>query len=688
MPVDFITPRLSPTARAAGQVSTAGAEATKRLARAAQQTANNFTEFWEKEAAQQGELLLAEIQEEWGRTYNERAKQAGRGFSKSIMADFDEFKEKRLSEYREQAAASGQRNVPERNREDLNLALDKYRLRLETKSMQREAAAIAAAKARAVARARRAKLNALISDPGLLQEYLETSKSPKERSDYVRTALGMQVREDPKGVMDQVMGGQWDADLSPSQKMSFIKLADSGIARQEREEAVQLRAAQGAFEAELNEEIAYAEANGAPPVDSAFDETDIADMYRDDPARGAEVSDGYKQAIEFAETINRVSMQSPEMVQLDVERLQRKVQEPGNTPDDVKRLNTYLTAVSERNNQIRDDAAAYVQGKSDGTRAIYEAIPEADPEMVPVLSENYVRGLEASYDRLGVPAELRTILPDEDAAAQVAQFNAMGSDVAAAALNEYASNWGAAAPRVLAQLDKAGLAPEYTVAMRHADNPGLQQEIVNLATVSRADLTTGLPTISVKDAGVALTEGLQEYRQTFEFAGGGDAQISMNKQYDVADKLTLDLIRRGAEPDEAAERVIKQMFPETPVTGNNERYILPSNLSTTAIGQGIDELMSEEALRGNILPIDDPRFPDFADLDVTISQASRSGIWVNNSDGDGLQLMMSFDGYLIQVLRPDETPYNFTFQEIEAAGNVGLTRRRTNPRTGRGAPSR
>jgi len=679
--VDLTTPRITPTARAAGRVSSAGSQATQRLASAVQGTADTFTEHFEKEAAIQGDELLAEVQAEWNRSYNERAKTAGSGFAKNVLGDFDEFLAKRRAEYEASAVERGQANVPERNRQELDAAFNKYRLRLETKALQREAAVRAAAKARAVANTRRLKLNALISDPSMLPDYLETASTSGERSDYVRTALGMTVRDDPAAVRDQVLGGQWDADLTPSQKMSFIKLADSGIARQEREQEVETRAQQGMLEAELNEEIAFAAANGAPPVDSAFDETNLADLYASDPERGVEVRDNYKRAIDFAETLHGVSMSSPDGIQLEIERLERKVSEPGNTSEDVANLNTYTTALQARNTQIRNDPATYVQENQDGVQSIYGRLGEVDPENAPIVAENYVRGLEASYDRLGVPDELRAVLPKQDAAAQVAQLNAMGSDVAAQALAQYAETWGAAAPRVMAQLDKEGLAKEYSVAMRHMDNPGLSQAIVNLATVERADLVKGLPTASVTDTSRALTEGMTEYRTAFEFAGSGDAQEMMNKHFEVAEKFALDLVRRGADPEEAVERATTQLFPETPVLSNNEKYILPTGLSEFSTSIGAEALMDEDALRENgIQAINDPRFPDFADMEVTISSASRSGIWVNNSDGTGLQLMISLDGYLLPLNRADGSPYSFTFQEVQAASAGSF--QRTNPRRG------
>lgn len=673
--VEFITPRATPTARAAGRVSSAGSQATKNLANAVKGTADSFSEFYEKEAAIQGDLLLAEVQEEWNRTYNERAKKAGNGFTKGILSDFDKFRQDKIAEYQAAAAERGQANVPKRAEKEVNAALDKYRMRLETKAMGREAAARAAAKAKAVSEARRLKLNALISDPSMLPEYLEGAKTAGERNDYITTAMGMVVRDDPQRVLDEVMSGKWDADISPSQKKSFIKLADSGIAKIERENEAIAKNMQSAYESELQEELAFAQANGAPPVDSSFDEERIDEIYANDPERGAEVKETFRQGVEFAETMHTVSTATPEDLEMEAIKLQEKVSTPGNTKTDVKRQQQFVAAVQERNTAIQNDAAAYVNKNVDVMGEMFGIVESAPPETQALAARNYARNLEFQYDRLGVPDEFRNVIPNEAATNTVAQFNEMGTDVAAQALSDYVNMWGDAAPRVIEQLGKAGMAKEYTVAMRHTDNPGLSQALVNLATVDTTELTQGLPTAMVTDTRNELAETMVEYRQAFEFAGGGGAQETMNKHYEVAEKFALDLVRRGVDPSDAVERAATQMFPESVVQENNGQYILPVGLDESAVRNGADELMSRDALTGAISAVNDPRFPDFADMDVTLSSASRAGIWVNNSTGDGLQLMVSLDGYLLPVQTPEGEYYSFTFEDLTAAGQNTLLNR-------------
>lgn len=668
--VEFITSQVSPTARPAGQVSRAGSQSLERLSGAVKGAADTFTEFYEKEAAIQGELVLAEIQEEWTRQYDERSRTAGAGFSQKTMADYDQFVAERLAEWQQEATEGNQRNVPARVMDDVQLSLDKYRLRLETQSLKREAAARAAAKAAAVRAAENAKLNALIRDPSLMEEYIDGAKTEQQRRSYITTGLTATMRDNPDMVLESVMSGRWDHDLTPAQTQSFIKLATSGVEQQQREAEIVLRGEQARLETELTEELAFAEANGAPPVDSSFDVEQIRELYANDPEKGEAVIRTYRQGVAFAETVHEVSLAAPEDIEAEVLRLQEAVRRPGDTTADVDRLNTYVSAVSARGAAIREDGAGYVQGAVDTVQRIYELHSDAeDVETKAIIAGNYVGALNMQYDQIGVPAELRTILPASAVTETVTMLNGLGSDVAAQALAQLRDSWGDAAPMVIAQLERGGLAKEYVVAMRHADNPGLSQAIVNLAPQTLADLKSGLETTSIRDFNEELNASMAEYRTAFEFGGGPAAAETFNKNFEVAQKLGLSLIRGGADASTAAARVVEQMFPESVISGNNENLILPSGLDDTTIGRGMDFLRSEEQLREwDVAPIDDPRFPDFADLEVTLSAASRSGIWVNDSTGQGAQLMIGVDGYYIPLMRQDGTPYSFGFEEINGVG--------------------
>lgn len=679
--VEFTQAKVLPTARAAGQVSTGRAESIQRLAGTVQGVANKFTEYYEGEAQVTGDLLLAEIQELSARAYKARAANAGRGFANAALSDFDKLKEEKIAEYRSKMAELHMANVPERNMREIDASLSKYRMRLETRARAQEQAAIAAAAAkarakanaaarRAAATAKRLRANALLSDPGSLQAVLETVPE-KDHGYYIKTALSAEVRNDPAGVGAAMQEGKYDAHLSPSEKLSFMKLSDSGIKAIERENEIELNNLRKSFEADLEENIAFAAANGAPPVDDQLEPEAIQKLYESDPKRGQEVMQAYDDAVRYAETYHAVSVATPAELDLKIEELQAKVATPGNTKQDVQRLNDYVSAIGKRNQAIKDDAAGYVVQTEDTISQMYDLTRtgiEEGNEDAPIMAETYTASIDSVYDKLGVPVGMRTYLPKAAAQNEVAKLNASGTDVAPQILQGLVETWGAAAPRVISQLEKEGLSPAYSVALRHTDNPGLTQAIMETVGLDVAELKSGMPSASSKDAMAALDEGLVDYRIAFETAGGSAAVQTLNKHYEVAEKLTLKLVRGGVAPEDAASRVIGQMFPETVVSGNNENYILPVGLSERTIGRGTDYMMGKDFLKGKVQAIDDPRFPDFADLEVTIAAASRSGFWVNNSDGSGLQLMVSVDGYLVPLYHANGGVYSYTFREIESMG--------------------
>lgn len=670
--VEFVTPRSVPTARAAGHVSDAGSRALNDLSAAVGQVANNFTEFYEKKAAIEGDRLLAEIQEEWSRGYNERAKTAGAGFAASTLESYDEFVESKISDYRTRMADSGMANVPERNMEDIRLALDKYRLKLETRALQREAAARAAAAAAARADTVRMRANAILSDPSLAEEAIENAPDEASRKAYIDAYLNAELLgENYEAVSDMLGSGRFDADLSPSKKLSFLKATESGLESLESERRVEARAAQDVFEADLAEGIAYAERFGTVPSNLVPDEEAFDTLYADDPERGRATREAYEADLDYAFALNDVAMAPPQQIENEVARLSAKLEEPGNTPEDARRLDTYLSAAQSRNAALAEDAAGFVTRQDETVGELLGLVSEAmgDEESDPgAVTASYVSGLNSVYDRLGVPEAMRTVMPKEMAERTVAMLSDVGSDVAAQTLAGIRAQWGGASGMVIAQLQRAGLAPEYVTALRFADDPVLAQKIVNLAGVKRTDLTEGLEATEVKSMDAEFTDGLAEYMEAFEAAQGPQAIATMNEARGVAEKLALTYMRTGTAPDVAAIRAMSELFPETPVVSGRFSILLPKGVRERTALSVLEDSMEEDALLGaGIEPIDDVRFPEFADLAVTAAAAQSSGLWINNATGDGFQLMVKVDGLYIPLLLENGKPYQVFFDEIERA---------------------
>lgn len=645
--VQFVNPTLVPAARAASPVSTEAGRALKELAGATQTAADTFTEHYEKEAQIQGERLLAETQADWGRRFQEQSKQAGRGFTKSFLQEFDA--------YRQDIAG----RIPERRADEVSLALDKYRINLEGRALAAEAAAAARAKAAAVAETKRLRGNALISDPSLLDEYMESD--PGNADYYVMIAANARASGDPMGVAQEFRDGKWDRFVSPSQKQAFIDAGVAAEARLQREQEVVLGVQRKEFEAGLQEEIAYAEANGSQPADSIFNEEQLGLLYS--PEDAAKIREQYNSSMDFAKVVNEVNTAPIAQTAMEFADLQAEVRKPGNTDQDVARLASMRKAIEQRNEAIQADAATFVASGNDEVSATLEAYQASEGEDREFAGRQYLAAVRTEYDRLGIPEEFRRVLPVPVAEASVKSFQQMGADVAAQSLSAFMDEL--ADPRVIEELSRAGLQSEYVSAMRHRNDPGLAARIVGLAGRTEAQLKEGLLATGATDMERELVNSLSEYQQAFE-AGDptGQATKIFNREFSVAKRLALSYMREGESPANAAEKAAGQMFPEAPIVEQNVRLVAPPGIQPNVVSYSLDLAMEEEAIRAfSPAPLDDPGLQEFQDKEVIIA-AAQNGVWLNNSTGDGAILNLVVDGFYLPITNADGQYYEMKFSDM------------------------
>lgn len=428
-----------------------------------------------------------------------------------------------------------------------------------------------------------------------------------------------------------------------------------------------------AFISAVNEDIAYVAANGFLPPNSVYTDEAVDALFP--PPQAAEVKRSREQAIDDAQAVYGVSTASPAALEAQIAAAMAKVAEPGRTEEDVNRLNTLQKAVTSRNAAIVEDPAGYQQQAFKEVPGLMDAYANAPPEGKATAARAYVATLDHNYDHLGVPSDLRPVLPKPVALDMAAQFNGMTPDVAAQAVTEFVADWGDAAPRIMRELGAAGLTPEYVVAARHADNPGLSAAIMSLRGQDVAALSSGLPKTSINDGGSALVDATSDYREVFEAGDGtGEALKTFNESYAVGERLMLQYIRQGIDPAEAAGRVATEIFPETPVNTPTARVLVPTDFNADQVERGLDLAMSEDAIRAfNPAPLDDPRIPEFADLEVLVA-AAQDGIWLNNSTGDGAVLHIDIGGYLLPVADANGGLYDVKFGAAEK-GSVDQSRR-------------
>jgi hypothetical protein len=113
------------------------------------------------------------------------------------------------------------------------------------------------------------------------------------------------------------------------------------------------------------------------------------------------------------------------------------------------------------------------------------------------------------------------------------------------------------------------------------------------------------------------------------------------------------------------------MFPHQVVKtiggGLGQNYLLPQDIDGRMAENALRVMMSPDLLRNSIAPIDDPRYRAAVDIELDIVDLNKSGVWINNSTGDGVVLTYRFrDQIPLPVIKPDGTYYEVKFADMQS----------------------
>lgn len=267
----------------------------------------------------------------------------------------------------------------------------------------------------------------------------------------------------------------------------------------------------------------------------------------------------------------------------------------------------------------------------------------------------------ARYDR---PVE--HIFGKADAEAIVGQIDLGNFETAIAQISAIQNGLGQYAGVGIRELEQAGLPPELTEAL-YATSATVQRELVQVAGVEVSALREGLPSTTSNDLNRELQARMENYQTAFLAGGDAGAFQEMNNVIAVAEKLALSRIRtRGVSPSEAAESVVADLLPpeENWINQRNQLFIVPREFDSRPIERAASFLVTEDRLRAaDIMPLNNPAFSDEADLEVSIGSLADTGVWLNNSTGDGVILHYDINGYYEQVMLRDGNPYEMKFAD-------------------------
>lgn len=431
----------------------------------------------------------------------------------------------------------------------------------------------------------------------------------------------------------------------------------------------EVRKAQGSALDDLNNAMVVLGATGSPPLGYEFDSEKIFEIFPEDQAvlyEGAWIDAN-------EDVLNRgaLAKMTPERA-LEIRKgLEAEIITSKDPPNAIKRLADWNESVANRNDALDKDAALFVAQTNEGVGGAFEAIHETIAAgNIDLASKRLLTVREillVDYDILQVPTSKQNIMPKQFAGQMVNVIQSIETDVASETFNLIRNSLGDYAPQFIQELRDQGLRPEYVQAM-YSTNAAVQKELLDISKLKIKDIIVGLDSNVPRDVKTELNAIVQDYRQAF-LAGGDDRAIEIFiEQYAVMEKLALARINEhDLASSAAAEGVFQDIVAEFDqvVLSKQGKYVVPMEYNVQTIENNASMFLNENVLnRLDIAPLDSAKYPRFVNESVTIASLASTGMWLNNSTGDGLTLHFNVNGVELPVLKSDGSAYEVKFSEM------------------------
>jgi len=117
----------------------------------------------------------------------------------------------------------------------------------------------------------------------------------------------------------------------------------------------------------------------------------------------------------------------------------------------------------------------------------------------------------------------------------------------------------------------------------------------------------------------------------------------------------------------AVESAVNDIIPEVNqvVLGAQGKYVIPMQFDPQVIETNASRFFNENILNQlDIAPLDSAQYPGFVDEAVSIASIASTGMWLNNSTGDGLTLHYTINDTELPVLTKDGAEFEVKFSEM------------------------
>ena len=420
---------------------------------------------------------------------------------------------------------------------------------------------------------------------------------------------------------------------------------------------------------ELNDAIVVLGVTGEAPEGYEFNEGAIDDIFP--PEQAAAYKEAWTDANEDVLNRGRLSDMSPARAQFIAEQLFDEISTSPDPAKAVKRHADWVEAVANRNDALAKDAALFAAQTDKSVSGVIENIQQS---IASGNIDNASQGIlllktmtDAKFDLLGIPSNQRNVMPKQFAAQMVDVIQSIDTDVASETFNQIRLNLGDYAPKFIEELRAQKLRPEYVQAM-YTTNAAVQKELLDISTRDIAEIKTGLKSTVPNDTKKEINLLMEDYRFAYLAGGGAQAEQIFNEQYAVIEKLALSRIKgTDVELASAVESAVNDIIPEVSQTvlGAQGKYVIPMQFDPQVIETNASRFFNENILNQlDIAPLDSAQYPGFVDEAVSIASIASTGMWLNNSTGDGLTLHYTINDTELPVLTKDGAEFEVKFSEM------------------------
>lgn len=419
----------------------------------------------------------------------------------------------------------------------------------------------------------------------------------------------------------------------------------------------------------LNDAIVVLGVTGKPPGDYFFNEDAIDDIFP--PEQAAAYKEAWADANEDVLNRGALSNMSPDRTASIADELFDEISTSLDPAKAVKRHADWVEAVANRNSDIAKDSGLFVAQTNESAAGMIEDIQGMIADGNIGLAAEGILILnditQTQFDSLETPPSQRNIMPKAFASQMVNIIQGIDTDVAPGVFTQITSNLKDVAPKFIEELRAQGLRPEYVQALYITDNVPIQKELLDISGRDMNQIKVGLETTDVTDTRKGITMLLADYREGFLAGGGAQAEEIFNDQYMVIEKMALTRVKEGFDPATAAETAVADIIAEFDqvVLNRQGKYVIPKQFDAQVIESNASMFLNEDILRTlNIEPLDSAQYPGFVDEAVSLASIASTGMWLNNSRGDGLVLHYTVNGTELPVLTKDGSEYEVKFSEM------------------------